>query len=147
MALEDANKLSGKLTAQRGVLRLANENLKKQEAKTHQLTCELLRSRDEMAEVVDTINQLKEGIAFLDCDDRFVFTNPEYLRMHKKVIDSVQIGVLFEDHLRALFNASEIITHIIDCEMGMTERATCFMGGHDREVDMAERRHALYGWR
>ena len=116
MALEDANKLSGKLTAQRGVLRLANENLKKQEVKTHQLTSELLRSRDEMAEVVDTINQLKEGIAFLDSDDRFVFTNPEYLRMHEKVIDLVQIGVLFEDHLRTLFDAGEIITHIIDCE-------------------------------
>jgi C4-dicarboxylate-specific signal transduction histidine kinase len=122
MALEDANKLSGKLTAQRGVLRLANENLKKQEEKMQQLTSELLRSRDEMAEVVDTIIQLEEGIAFLDRDDRFVFTNPEYLRMHEKVIDSVQIGVLFEDHLRILFDAGEIITHIIDCEEWITKR-------------------------
>ena len=97
MALEDANKLSGKLKAQ-------------------QLTSELRRSRDEMAEVVDTINQLEEGIAFLDSDDRFVFINPEYQHMHEKVIDSVQIGVLFEDHLRVLFDAGEIITHIIDCE-------------------------------
>jgi C4-dicarboxylate-specific signal transduction histidine kinase len=116
MALEDANKLSGKLKIQRGVLRLANENLKKQEAKTHQLTAELRQSRDEMAEVVDTINQLDEGIAFLDSDDRFVFTNPEYRHMHEKVIDSVQIGVLFEDYLRRLFDAGEIITDIIDCE-------------------------------
>jgi C4-dicarboxylate-specific signal transduction histidine kinase len=122
MALEDANKLSGKLTAQRGALRLANENLKKHEAKMHQLTSELLRSRDEMAEVVDTINQLEEGIAFLDNDDRFVFTNPEYLCMHEKVIDSVKSGVLFEDHLRVLFDAGEIITHIKDCEEWVAQR-------------------------
>jgi signal transduction histidine kinase len=122
MALEDANKLSGKLTAQRSALRLANENLKKQEAKTKQLTGELLRNRDEMSEVVDTINQLEEGIAFLDSDDRFVFTNPEYRHMHEKVIDSVQTGVLFEDYLRRLFDAGEIITHIIDCEEWVAKR-------------------------
>ncbi len=45
--------------------------------------------------------QLQEGFALYGSDDRLVFANQEYVRLHKNLEDMLKPGMLFEDMIRA----------------------------------------------
>ncbi|MHA1598888.1 MAG: ATP-binding protein, partial [Alphaproteobacteria bacterium] len=48
------------------------------------------------------IDEMPEPVAVFDDDDRFNFTNEAYRQLNTPVIDTVQLGRRFEDHVRAV---------------------------------------------
>ncbi|MGH6618010.1 MAG: PAS-domain containing protein, partial [Alphaproteobacteria bacterium] len=48
-------------------------------------------------------DDLKEGFALFDADDRLVVANPEYIRLHDAVADILKPGMTFETLLRTMF--------------------------------------------
>jgi len=59
------------------------------------------RSETETARLWDVVENLAEGLAFYDPDDRLIFCNEEYRRVHPIIRDLLEPGVQFEDMVRA----------------------------------------------
>lgn len=57
--------------------------------------------RSELDAIRILAEQLQEGFALYDSDDRLLFANHEFVRLHKDLEDMIKPGMLFEDMIRA----------------------------------------------
>ena len=57
--------------------------------------------RSELETIRILAEQLQEGFALYGADDRLLFANREFVRLHKNLEDMIRPGMLFEDMIRA----------------------------------------------
>ncbi len=64
--------------------------------------------RSELDAIRILAEQLQEGFALYDSEDRLQFANQEYLRLHKNLEDMIKPGMRFEDMIRASVERGQI---------------------------------------
>jgi signal transduction histidine kinase len=64
--------------------------------------------RSELDAIRILADQLQEGFALYDSDDRLLFANQEFVRLHKGLEDMIKPGMRFEDMIRASVERGQI---------------------------------------
>ncbi len=73
---------------------------------------EAKNSQQQLIDLSAAIDEMSESVVVFDSEDRFIFTNEAYRKLNEPIIESIQYGVYFEDHLKAVMKndlASEAI--------------------------------------
>jgi two-component system, cell cycle sensor histidine kinase PleC len=60
------------------------------------------RAEEDATKLISAFDTLGEIVAVVDADGRYVFCNEQYRELNRDVIETVQPGLLFEDHLKAM---------------------------------------------
>ena len=82
------------------------------------------------------IEQLDEGVVVFDSSDRIVFRNEAWLRLNSSILPECDIGVTFEEHLRAGVKAGIMVDGIGREDEWVAERLSVHRNpGEPREVN------------
>jgi PAS domain S-box-containing protein len=97
----------------------------------------------------DAVEFLPDGFVLYDADDRLVMFNSKYRQIHSRTPESIQIGLRFEDILRATFRSGEGVAPDGDIEAYIKRRLAQHLQdlsppfeitSEDRILRVAERR-------
>lgn len=80
----------------------AKQNLQE---KVDEQTCELREKQEKSLQLIAAFDALRESVAIVDRDDRFVFTNKRYQKVNAVVRDKLIPGTPFEEYLEAIIRA------------------------------------------
>ncbi|MBT5013066.1 MAG: PAS domain S-box protein [Rhodospirillaceae bacterium] len=78
---------------------------------------EMRVSQQRLIDLSAAIDEMSEPVAVFDDDDKFLFTNDAYRKLNIPVIDTVQAGCRFEDHIRAVADQG-LSPDAVGCEDG-----------------------------